>query len=392
VPSLRWLSNVCLPTCSLAPEVLEARWRVGVGDHGGIERLHPIDPGSSAAGDDWHGDWLSPMGIDLQINGGLGLAFPELGSSDLETLDALQALLWEDGVDAITPTIVTCPPQALHQALSVLREARRQRKQRRCRLLGAHLEGPFFSEKRRGAHPRDQIAPPTRGALRKRIEGFQCGPEADIALVTMAAEQPGAEEIVRELTARGVVVCLGHTSADERQADEAFTAGVEMLTHTFNAMPGLINRAPGPIAAALMHGGIAMGLIADGVHVSPSLAVLLQRLAPRQINLVSDALAPYGLGDGRYRWGKRPLLVQDGTCRLEDGTLAGVTLPLLEGVKRLARWGGQSSAAIASATVVPRQTLLRRPVTVESLLLYRPLSTCLRWGEASGRLHWRHCI
>jgi N-acetylglucosamine-6-phosphate deacetylase len=118
------------------------------------------------------------------------------------------------------------------------------------------------------------------------------------------------------------------------------------------------------------------------------MAVLLQRLAPDRIVLVSDALAPYGLADGRHRWDERELLVEQGTCRLADGTLAGVTLPLLEGVRRLARWSGEAEAAIAAATVTPRRVLGDdRPI--ESLLVGLPLAETLRWRGSVQALSWR---
>jgi N-acetylglucosamine-6-phosphate deacetylase len=179
-----------------------------------------------------------------------------------------------------------------------------------------------------------------------------------------------------------VVVCLGHSAATEQQAQAGFDAGVRMLTHAFNAMPDMHRRAPGPVAAAALRGDIALGLIADGVHVAPTMAVLLQRLAPQQLVLVSDALAPYGLPDGTYRWDERPLIVERGSCRLEDGTLAGVTLPLLEAVRRLASWSGDSDGAIAAATLHPRRVLGdHRPIA--GLLLGLPLAETLRWrGEA----------
>jgi N-acetylglucosamine-6-phosphate deacetylase len=161
-----------------------------------------------------------------------------------------------------------------------------------------------------------------------------------------------------------------------------------MLTHSFNAMPGLHHRAPGPVAAALLRGTVALGLIADGVHVAPSMAVLLHRLAPEQVVLVSDALAPYGLGEGQHRWDERLLIVADGSCRLADGTLAGVTLPLLEGVRRLARWSGDPGTAIAAATVLPRRVLGDRR-DVCQLLLGRPLAATLRWHQGADGLQWQ---
>jgi N-acetylglucosamine-6-phosphate deacetylase len=139
---------------------------------------------------------------------------------------------------------------------------------------------------------------------------------------------------------------------------------------------------------------VALGLIADGVHVSATMAVLLQRLAGDRLVLVSDALAPYGLSEGRHRWDDRVLLVQNGSCRLEDGTLAGVTLPLLEGVRRLARWGGECEGAIWAATLAPRDVIAGPDADVggwRSLLLHQPLANLLRWSIGpDGDLHWRH--
>jgi N-acetylglucosamine-6-phosphate deacetylase len=382
---MRWLSNLRLP---LSEAGSSSRWRVGVDPEGRIAAVRPLPPGSVAAGDDWKGDWLSPGGVDLQINGGLGLAFPELTPADLPRLEALLELLWRDGVEAICPTLVTCGVEALRQALTVLAQARRLHRPGRCRLLGAHLEGPFLAPERRGAHPEHHLRPPSLGALEERIDGFEGGPEADVALMTLAPELEGAAELITHLRRRGVVVSLGHSTASETGAREAFNAGVAMVTHAFNAMAGLHHRAPGPVAAAVVRGDVALGLIADGVHVAPTMAVLLQRLAPRQVVIVSDALAPYGLEEGAHRWDERLMLVQDGSCRLEDGTLAGVTLPLLEGVVRLARWSGEPDRAIAAATLLPRRVLGdERPLP--ELLVGMALEETLRWHQEPQGLTWR---
>ena len=162
-----------------------------------------------------------------------------------------------------------------------------------------------------------------------------------------------------------------------------------MITHAFNAMPGLHHRAPGPLGEACRRGDIALGLIADGVHVHPTTAVLLQRLAGDQLVLVSDALAPYGLEDGEHRWDERVLLVKNGTCRLEDGTLAGVTLPLLEGTCRLAGWTGDAEAAIWASTMAPRH-VLGDNITADCLI-GGALCDLLRWrwSESDRNLGWR---
>jgi len=400
---MRWLSNVRLPQASPSSPSGHGRWRIGLDGDDRVQKIEALAAGSAANGDDWGGDWLSPMGVDLQINGGLGLAFPELSTADLPRLQQLLELLWRDGVEAICPTLVTCAVPPLRQALAVLRQARADHQPGRCRLLGAHLEGPFLAPARRGAHPQAHLCAPSLAALSERIDGF-LGPAAaaggpaaateiaaDIALVTLAPELEGAAAVIQALREQGIVVSLGHSEANNTEAMAAYDAGVAMLTHAFNAMAGLGHRDPGPIAAAALRGDVALGLIADGVHVAPAMAVLLQRLAPRQVVLVSDALAPYGLAEGRHRWDERTLIVANGSCRLEDGTLAGVTLPLLEGARRLACWSGQPEWAIAAATVLPRRVLgERRPL--QELLVGRRLGDCLRWsadGEAGEGLHWR---
>jgi N-acetylglucosamine-6-phosphate deacetylase len=374
---MRWLSSVRLPA-------EEGLWRIGVDRQGLIRQVQPLAASSAAAGESWAGDLLSPRGIDLQINGGLGLAFPELTPNDLPRLLELLELLWRDGVEAIAPTLVTCAVADLRQALAVLQQARSLHQPGRCRLLGAHLEGPFLAEARRGAHPRQHLAVPSLEALNARIAGH----EQEIALVTLAPELPGAGEVIEALQQLGILVSLGHSEANEAQATQAFAAGVGMITHAFNAMPGLHHRAPGPIAAAALRGDVALGLIADGVHVAPSMAVLLQRLLPEQVVLVSDALAPYGLADGVHRWDERALIVEKGSCRLEDGTLAGVTLPLLEGVRRLASWGVPAAQAIAAATLLPRR-LLGATAPWPQQLMGQPLNQLLRWSGSAGDLHWR---
>ena len=348
-----------------------------------IQAIQRMAAGDAEAANNWKGDWISPRGIDLQINGGLGLAFPELTPADLPRLLQLLELLWQDGVEAIAPTLVTCGVAPLRQALAVLREARSKAGAGCCRLLGAHLEGPFLAEARRGAHPREHLAAPSLNAMEERIGGF----ETEISLVTLAPELEGASSVIQRLRELGIGIALGHSAATDVQARAGFDQGVGMITHAFNAMAGLHHRAPGPLGEACRRGGIALGLIADGVHVDPTMAVLLQRLAPEQTVLVSDALAPYGLNDGEHRWDERVLLVKNGTCRLDDGTLAGVTLPQLEGVKRLARWSGAPSAAIWSATVAPRQVLADTP-SIQDALIGRSLNDLLRWTMADGELHW----
>jgi N-acetylglucosamine-6-phosphate deacetylase len=381
---MRRITDVRLPQRPGSRKPAGLHW-LTLDDQDLITATGPMPAGGAMAGESWNGDTLSRRGIDLQINGGLGLAFTELSEQDLPRLLELLELLWRDGVEAIAPTLVTCAVAPLRRSLSVLRMARELHQAGRCHLLGAHLEGPFLAEARRGAHPLEHIAAPSVMALQERIDSF----ETEISLVTLAPEQPGAGELISHLKTLGISVALGHSSADADQAARAFEQGVGMITHTFNAMPGLHHRAPGPLGEACRRGDIALGLIADGVHVHPTMAVLLQRIAGDQLVLVSDALAPYGLAEGEHRWDERLLLVNNGTCRLEDGTLAGVTLPLLEGSRRLARWSGDADGAIWASTMAPRELLgesLDDRCWIGALL-----SNLLRWNwnDSEQRLNWR---
>ena len=224
----------------------DQRHSLGLDDQQRIQAIEPMVAGAAGptdnhvGGTSWNGDWISPRGIDLQINGGLGLAFPELTPADLPRLLQLLELLWQDGVEAIAPTLVTCGIAPLRQALAVLRDARAQAGDQRCQLLGAHLEGPFLAEARRGAHPREHLAAPSLEALEQRIGGF----EEEIALVTLAPELKGADAVIRCLRQRGIGVALGHSAATAEQASAGFDQGITMLTHAFNAMPGCTTEPP----------------------------------------------------------------------------------------------------------------------------------------------------
>ncbi len=361
-------------------------WWVLLDDQDIVLSVNPMNDGSALVGENWRGDWLSPMGIDLQINGGFGLAFPELTFEDLPTLYDLLDQLWLDGVEAICPTFVSCGVSELRTALDVLREARNHHCTSRCKLLGAHLEGPFLAKDRNGAHAPEFLCQPSLNALNERIGGI----EDEIALVTLAPELVGSLEVIKRLNSVGVVVCLGHSSADNEAASIAFVHGVSMLTHALNAMPGLQHRSPGPVGEAIKNGQIAIGLIADGVHVHPDIVVLLQRLASNQLVLVSDAISPYGMKDGLYKWDKRSIFSDRGSCRLENGTLAGSTVPLLKACKNLARWTGNSSSAIWSATIAPRRVLYKEQ-SFDDYFLGKSLKQLLRWKMTSQQdeLSWQ---
>ena len=356
-------------------------------EHGIIQSIDKMSKWDSSYDEDWCGDWLSPRAIDLQINGGLGISFTDLTFNKIPKLLTLLDRLWLDGVEGICPTFVSCSLDQFQLGMKVLKETKKHTSINRCRLLGAHMEGPFLCESYSGAHDIENICKPSISALNERIKGF----ESEIALMTLAPELKGSFDVISRLRELNILVSLGHSSADFDSAMKAFSNGVTMVTHTFNAMKGLHHRAIGPVGAAARRDDVFLGLIADGVHVHSDMIRLLKIIAPKQIVLVSDAISAYGLGDGSFDWDKRLITVENGLCRLPDETIAGSTLPLLEACKKMANWINDPSAAIWMATLAPRLVLSQSKITAKSFLVGKNLQSLLRWkmNSCNQQLSWQ---
>ncbi len=305
---------------------------------------------------DVEGDWISLGGVDLQINGALGLAFPDVQMSDFDKLDQICAFLWSEGVDEFLPTIVTTSISNIHRALHVFAEYIKHKPANTAQILGVHLEGPFLNPQKRGAHPAEYLLPLTVKLVTEIIGEYT----HIIKAITLAPELDPTGAVIPYLTSLDIIVSLGHSQANFAQAQSAFTSGASMVTHAFNAMPGLHHREPGLLGAALTHPGVRCGFIADGQHVHPMMLQILM-LAGKYTEglfLVSDALSPLGLADGKYPWDNREIEVIKGTARLADGTLSGTTRSLLVGVQNLVKWGiCDVGNAIALATIAPRQAM-----------------------------------
>ena len=356
-------------------------------EHGIIQSIDKSSKWDSNYDEDWCGDLLSPRAIDLQINGGLGISFTDLTFNKIPKLLTLLDRLWLDGVEGICPTFVSCSLDQFQLGMKVLKETKKHTSKNRCRLLGAHMEGPFLCESYSGAHDIENICKPSISALNERIKGF----ESEIALMTLAPELKGSFDVISRLRELNILVSLGHSSADFDSAMKAFSNGVTMVTHTFNAMKGLHHRAIGPVGAAARRDDVFLGLIADGVHVHSDMIRLLKIIAPKQIVLVSDAISAYGLGDGSFDWDKRLITVENGLCRLPDETIAGSTLPLLEACKKMANWINDPSAAIWMATLAPRLVLSQSKITAKSFLVGKNLQSLLRWkmNSCNQQLSWQ---
>ncbi|HAC63536.1 MAG TPA: N-acetylglucosamine-6-phosphate deacetylase [Cyanothece sp. UBA12306] len=308
---------------------------------------------------DLEGDYLSLGGIDLQINGCLGLAFPELEEKHLNKLEEICDFLWQQGIDGFCPTIVTTSVKNIQHSLSVLRKfitTQTQKTKETAQILGVHLEGPFLNPQKKGAHPSEYLLTPSIEAIKYVFGNYI----ELVKIVTLAPELDPSYEVIPYLKSQQVIVSLGHSQATDQEAKKAFELGASMVTHAYNAMPPLHHRQPGLLAEAIINPNVYCGLIADGQHVCLKMINILLRSSYNEkgIFLVSDALSPIGLEDGIYPWDDRQIQVTEGTARLADGTLAGTTRPLLVGVENLVKWGiCESKVAIAMATESPRKAL-----------------------------------
>lgn len=222
------------------------------------------------------------------------------------------------------------------------------------RVHGIHLEGPFLASSRAGAHDPGALCLPTPEVIETLLEAG----EGILRQVTLAPELPGAEDAIKRFTKAGVAVAIGHTEADYDAASAAFDLGANLLTHAFNAMPGLGHREPGPLGAAISRDHVSLEVIADGVHVHPVVLRTLFSAAPGRIALVTDSMEATGLGDGSYRLGDLDVDVRDGAPRLaETQTLAGSTLTLDKAVERVVAAGVPHEEALAAVSTTPARAL-----------------------------------
>ena len=305
---------------------------------------------------DIQGDWLSLGGIDLQINGGLGLAFPDLEITDLPKLKQICDFLWEQGVDGFLPTIVTTAVAKIQRSLATISQfIATQTKINTAQVLGVHLEGPFLNYQKRGAHPEQYLLPLTIENIKRVLGDYS----QIVKIMTLAPELDSSNTAISYLRDKNIIVSLGHSLATAREAQRAFARGASMVTHAFNAMPSLHHRQPGLLGEAIVNPHVYCGLIADGNHVCQTMLEIVLKASnyDRGIFLVSDALSGMGLPDGVYPWDEREITVTKGTARLPDGTLSGTTLPLLVGVENLVKWGCDLEKAIAMATEAPRKAI-----------------------------------
>ena len=291
-----------------------------------IEPFYSQDAATPAANSiDVGGCIIAPGFIELQCNGGFGHDFTRDPGAIYEVASRLPRF----GVTSFLPTIITSPAATIRQARAVIGSGTQSPS---ARPLGLHLEGPFINPAKKGAHRRAYCRQLTTA------EVADWRPDTGIRLVTVAPELSGALRIIECLSDQGVVVSAGHTMATLAEAKAGFAAGIRYVTHLFNAMAPLRPREPGLIGAALAHEAVVIGLIADGIHLHPTVLKLMSEILGARLSIVSDSMAAMGAPAGRYTLGDQQVTVSQHDARLSDGTLAGSIITMDQALRNMQRW------------------------------------------------------
>ena len=300
---------------------------------------------------DLQGATVIPGLVDIHTHGAAGADFSD---GDGEGLRRMAAHLAKCGVTSFAPTSMTLPYRRLADAFQTAVRLRDSRPADCSRVMGIHMEGPFFSEKKKGAQNGAYLKLPDFEAFRSLYEG--CG--GLVRIVDVAPELPGAAEFTEKAKAL-CTVSVAHTDADYEEARAVFEAGASHLTHLYNAMPPIHHRKPGVIGAASERENVRAELICDGLHVHPSSVRVAFRLFPERICLISDSLRCCGMPDGEYELGGQRVFLSGGVARLATGTIAGAASDLYTDMRNAVSFGIPKEEAIEAATLRPAREIGR---------------------------------
>ncbi|MDY4231879.1 MAG: N-acetylglucosamine-6-phosphate deacetylase [Candidatus Faecousia sp.] len=297
-----------------------------------------------------HGAYVIPGLIDVHTHGNSGADFSD---GALAGVEKMAEYLGKNGVTSFAPASMTLPYETLAAAFASARAFVDENRTDCAALRGIQMEGPFFSEKKKGAQNGAYLRLPDFDAFRKLFE--DCG--GLVRIVDVAPELEGACDFIRKAS-RLCTVSIAHTDADYDAAAAGIAAGVTHLTHLYNAMPAIHHRKPGVIAAAAEAEAVSAELISDGQHVHPASVRLAFRIfgAARMV-LISDSLRCCGMPDGEYELGGQQVFLKDGIARLADGTIAGSATNLYDCMLRAISFGIPREDAVRAATYNPARQL-----------------------------------
>jgi N-acetylglucosamine-6-phosphate deacetylase len=325
-------------------------------DGGRVSALGHGQPPDAAEGLDLTGDWLASGFVDVHSHGGAG---GDVMAPDRADRYAVRRLHARHGTTAMLASTVSRPAGELRAAVARLADDADEEPAAddpMARLVGIHLEGPFLSRVRRGAHQETALRPPDP----VEVDALLAAGRGHVRTMTVAPELPGGLDLVRTLVASGVTVAVGHTDADAGTVRDAVEAGARAMTHTFNCMQPLHHRRPGAVGMAMDLADLTCELIFDLVHVDPVAArVLVHAAGADRVCLVTDAMAATGMSDGTYELGGQVIDVVHGQARVSGtNTLAGSTLTMATAVENaVAHLGIDVPTAVAMATTIPARLL-----------------------------------
>lgn len=299
---------------------------------------------------DLGGDYLLPGFVDVHIHAFMGMDMMQGENAVRHMSRELKKM----GVAAFLPTTMSQDEESTICALCGIQAVMNRPEPDGAMVLGAHMEAPFLSPDKAGAQRSEFFCRPTLDNWRKFTGDY----ESVVKKVTLAPELPGADELIRYLTGRGIVVSAGHTQATAGQFRASADAGLTTATHLFNAQSPLGHREPGVPGAALVDDRIYCEFIADGVHLHPDVVRMICRCkgAVRAI-AITDATEAAGMPDGAYQLGGQPVEVTGGVVRLADGTLAGSTLTMARAFTNLVRYGIAPEDACRMTSRTPAESL-----------------------------------
>ena len=309
--------------------------------------LPPDARGAEAV--DLGGARVLPGLIDVHTHGNSGADFSD---GDDAGLRRMAAFLAQSGVTGFAPASMTLPYETLAAAYASAKRLHDAAPADCARLLGINMEGPFFSEKKKGAQNAAYLKAPDFEAFWRLYEG--CG--GLIRIVDLAPELPGAADFTRRAS-KFCTVSVAHTDASYDEAAAVYAAGATHLTHLYNAMPAIHHRTPGVIGAASENEAVYAELISDGYHVHPSAVRMAFKLFPGRICLISDALRCCGMPDGEYELGGQAVFLKGGVARLADGTIAGSASTLFDCLRNAVSFGVPFDEAVTAATLNPARQL-----------------------------------
>ena len=274
-------------------------------------------------GIDLNNQYVIPGLVDVHNHGNSGADFSD---GDYDGLVKMARYLTQNGVTSFAPASTTLPYDVLETAYKTAVRLRNEQPEGCARLMGIQMEGPFFSEKKKGAQNGAYLREPDFAAFKHLYDAS----EGLLRIADVAAELSGAVEFTEQVS-KLCTVSIAHTDCTYEEASAVFGAGASHLTHLYNAMPGIHHRKPGPIGAGSERENVVAELICDGQHIHPSAVRMAFKLFPGRICIVSDALRCCGMPDGQYTLGGQDVFLHGGIAKLADGTLAGSATNLYDG-------------------------------------------------------------